>query len=356
MSQIKNIEIKNFKSIRHALIDDCRRVNVFIGYPNVGKSNVLEALGLFSIKNKTVDFKKLFRITNVNSLFFNGNSKEKVEVRINEYQRARMEWKKEALKIKMEFDGSHLGFNVIDAPPATDKGQNANEYFSFELDESLQCVSMDNNKDAPKNSEVVPVGFYQFKEFEKDHTLSGQRLNSPWGENLFSVIASNTALRNEVKELFDFYNLKFSFDTNSNEYKIIKSVGDDIFLISYSMIADTLQRLIFYKTAIKSNENTVLLFEEPEAHMFPAYIGKLTADISQDENGNQFFITTHSPFVLNDLMEDVGISDMAIYAIGYNKDNGETMIKRISEDEVNEIYQYGIDVFFNLENFLKDAV
>jgi len=44
MNHIKNIEIKNFKSIRHQTIDDCRKVNVFIGYPNVGKSNIIEAL------------------------------------------------------------------------------------------------------------------------------------------------------------------------------------------------------------------------------------------------------------------------------------------------------------------------
>jgi AAA15 family ATPase/GTPase len=49
MEHIKTIEIKNFKSIRHQKIEDCRRVNVFIGYPNVGKSNILEALGLYSI-------------------------------------------------------------------------------------------------------------------------------------------------------------------------------------------------------------------------------------------------------------------------------------------------------------------
>jgi len=48
MNQIKNIEIKNFKSIRHQTIDDCKRINVFIGYPNVGKSNILEGLSLIS--------------------------------------------------------------------------------------------------------------------------------------------------------------------------------------------------------------------------------------------------------------------------------------------------------------------
>ena len=42
------VEIKNFKSIKDLRLD-CKRVNVFIGKPNVGKSNILEGLGLLGI-------------------------------------------------------------------------------------------------------------------------------------------------------------------------------------------------------------------------------------------------------------------------------------------------------------------
>ena len=44
---IKTLDIKNFKSIKHLQLD-CKRVNVLIGKPNVGKSNFLEALGVMS--------------------------------------------------------------------------------------------------------------------------------------------------------------------------------------------------------------------------------------------------------------------------------------------------------------------
>ena len=44
---IKKLEIENFKSMKHLSLD-CKRVNVFIGEPNAGKSNILEALGLLS--------------------------------------------------------------------------------------------------------------------------------------------------------------------------------------------------------------------------------------------------------------------------------------------------------------------
>ena len=115
-------------------------------------------------------------------------------------------------------------------------------------------------------------------------------------------------------------------------------------------MADTLQRLIFHKAAIMSNDNAVLLFEEPEAHMFPPYIRKFTGDIIfNKENKNQYFINTHSPFVIGDFLEDAR-EDLSVYLVGLK--NGETVIKRLSEDEIQEVYEYGVDLFFNIESYL----
>ncbi len=44
---IETLEISNFKSVKHLKLP-CKRFNVFIGEPNTGKSNILEALGLLS--------------------------------------------------------------------------------------------------------------------------------------------------------------------------------------------------------------------------------------------------------------------------------------------------------------------
>ena len=45
---ISNIQTLNFKTIRNYDITNCSRINLFIGRPNVGKSNIIEALSLFS--------------------------------------------------------------------------------------------------------------------------------------------------------------------------------------------------------------------------------------------------------------------------------------------------------------------
>ena len=44
---INTLEINRFKSIK-SLTLNCRKINLFIGEPNTGKSNILEALGLWS--------------------------------------------------------------------------------------------------------------------------------------------------------------------------------------------------------------------------------------------------------------------------------------------------------------------
>ena len=46
---INHIHISNFKSLKDVTLDQCRRINLIIGKPNVGKSNLLEAMSLFCL-------------------------------------------------------------------------------------------------------------------------------------------------------------------------------------------------------------------------------------------------------------------------------------------------------------------
>lgn len=80
---IRNISIKNYKSVQEACLLDCSRYNLLIGRPNVGKSNILEALSLFQGPYFTgwkVDFNKVFRVENASSLFYLGDVERKIEV------------------------------------------------------------------------------------------------------------------------------------------------------------------------------------------------------------------------------------------------------------------------------------
>jgi AAA15 family ATPase/GTPase len=350
MSHIKNIEIKNFKSIRHVKIEDCRRVNVFIGYPNVGKSNILEAMSLMSYLQRQykVPFKNNFRYKELIDLFSDGDRDKDAEVFVDDYV------------FSLRFiNKSRLDFSVIEKLSYVER-TNSSKSFIFKTDNInkdgiVQEQTFSNSIPFDENKFVVRK--YQFREEYINGYAPNENpkeLSSPYGRNLSEVIRYNADLRKECGELFSTYNLKLIFDEN-NSIIVQKQLDEfSAFQFSLQQVADTLQRLIFHKAAILTSQNKVLLFEEPEAHMFPPYIGKFTADVMFDKNNNQYFMATHSPFVLNDFMEDMDNSELSIYAVGYVK--GETTIVRLTDKQVSDIYQYGVDLFFNLEDFLKDVV
>src|SRR5574341_701912 len=80
---IKNLKVKNFKSIKHLKLE-CRRVNVFIGKQNTGKSNILESVGIFSFPYESlyggIGLKNFVRFENMTNLFYDQNLEEKIEI------------------------------------------------------------------------------------------------------------------------------------------------------------------------------------------------------------------------------------------------------------------------------------
>lgn len=61
---IKKLKVRNFKSIKHLKLD-CKRVNIFIGKPNTGKSNILESIGIFSIPYNYSNLRDFVRFENM---------------------------------------------------------------------------------------------------------------------------------------------------------------------------------------------------------------------------------------------------------------------------------------------------
>jgi len=304
---IKYVHINNFKSIVDLKLEDCRRINLFIGYPNVGKSNVLEALGLFStpyLENAN-DIHKLVRFEYDRELFYNGTAEE----------------------------------------------------FIIETNLSvIRCL-------VPDVKQFVPMWNWDSNILKYDFHLNNQWKSTknpfllpPYGENIIDVLSFNRNMSDVKKWIaneFSKNNKELVLDKITNSLKFQQRLSErEVFILPYSSLADTLQRVIFYKTAIASNQNSVLLFEEPEAHAFPPYIGSIMQDIIEAKT-NQFFIVTHSPFVINDFLEYEHLRrETSIYLFDFKND--QTTVKRLTDEEMDEVYNYGIDLFFNIESFLRD--
>ncbi len=327
---IDHIFISNFKSIKDLELRGFKRINLFVGRPNAGKSNIIEALSLFSLpylrENTSKKLNSLIRLENEAELFYNGNIGDQAVIRTNGGGVELKYHPKEGLNIVTEFS--------------------RDEFFDFHVDDKLTLRGS-----RRRDSFESPIKRYIYKSdvaYKKGH---GKYLIPPFGFNLLSIIEQYPELRSQVTGMFKEYGVDIAFDKSSQTLKVIQSNGKDgMFLVPYNSIADTLQRIIFFTSAIISNSNSVLLFEEPEAHAFPPYMTHFTQEMIYSRD-NQYFVVTHSPFILNDLLENIR-NELSVFLVYY--ENAETKVKQLSEQDLHDVYQNGEDLFINSESFSDD--
>lgn len=91
-----------------------------------------------------------------------------------------------------------------------------------------------------------------------------------------------------------------------------------------------------------------MILDEPEANTFPSYTKYLAERIALDSL-NQFFITTHNPYVLMSLIEKTPKDDLALFAT--RMANYRTEFSLVDEPGRAEMLDLSMDVFLNLDRF-----
>ena len=93
-----------------------------------------------------------------------------------------------------------------------------------------------------------------------------------------------------------------------------------------------------------------IFLEEPECNLFPPTQFQLMNWIVELANKkNTFFLATHSPYILNHLLQE-NRKDFNLF-LTYPANNGLFNIKTATEEEIQTIYDNGSDAFFNFEAF-----
>lgn len=329
--KINEVEITGFKGIHHLIIHP-KQINILVGKNNTGKTSILEAINCTLGANKNMmerydphltslinvnekEAKVLIKMENENKFLL--LSKPELNEIVPEFKKQIMdkmksipllrsnnkkEWLKaeelfdkllskpelisEIEKMSIKISGSESTFYLFpftslmlrEIEPLIDfvnkeiSHMPMKDYFPFLFTRSFR----------PTDKGEKPLTFI------KTLTISGSVITSSDKSKINDI--ENYLKKRKILDNLERFDLdKLLFKTNGVEYEIPFSFMGDGFKALVGLIART------------SNETKIILLEEPETHMHPAYIKEIIRQIINFamEKNIQFFITTHNSDILD---------------------------------------------------------
>jgi len=322
---ITKLSVSNFKSVRQLNIE-CKKVNLFIGEPNTGKSNILEALALMSWCGRPdQNLGDYVRFQTTQNLFYDQLLDHEIQVSLS------LSSGKPDAGLYVRFVNDR--FELRSQPKST----------------AYANIDYQGRFSGSKHPQTGDIKFFRFKNLRKYTDATPGGLKPSDGANLFSVVFGSESLRETMKEFFRKYELRLVMKPQEKLFELQKQTDDLVFSFPYALSSDTLRRIIFYTVAIASNKDSILVFEEPESNAFPYYTKYLGERIALDQT-NQFFIATHNPYLLSAVIEKARKEDVRVF-ITYFKDF-QTRVKPLTPDQVAELME--ADPFFNIDRFIEE--
>lgn len=327
---IDSLAIKQFKSVRKLRIE-CKPINIFIGEPNTGKSNLLEALSLLSWRGHGGDIKNYVRFSGLQDLFSDNQLDENLEIIVKN---------KHQLNLSIKFAGDFFHMeSKINNSMVIHKGQTATL-----LDYSGEF----------KNPFAALVNFSHFRYFKFTDQLTFTKIFSsyllpPDGSNLFALLMGNKRITDTMNSYLKNLGLQLLLKPNERTLELLKQ-KDDFFIGSPLVsISEPLRRLLFFSAAIESCTDSILALDDPGRVGFPSYARHLGEKIAENKS-NQYFISTHNPYFLISIMEKAPKESVNVFNT-YLK-NYQTKVELLNERQVGKLLDSGF--FFGLPSLFED--
>ena len=352
-----HLEIRNFKSVEHVELD-CRRVNVLIGEPNTGKSNILEALGLVSYvgySSRVSGLKSFVRCDYVSNLFYGGFTSRPVEITLNRSRSLEGELRiQERLGLILGYANGRFRGGVGEEGLIREQG--TDPIYSPIEPRAYSIVGNDHTMSVNQGDGslgIVPTcKFYRFATASAFPVNGGGFLLPPFGANLLSLLLRDQELADDVMPLFSERGLRLGLRAEENRIEVRTEYGNSNFSHPYHLTSAALQRFVFHVAALRTNSDSLVVLEDPESNQYSNHTEYLAERIALDQLGNQYFVSTHSPHFLLSLLEKASPDDVAVFMT--NCYDYRTRLRQVSPDELGGL-SAGSDGISDFQRFLADS-
>ena len=255
---ITRLSISRFESIRELQMD-CRKVNVLIGAPDTGKTNILEALHFLSRLGWNLPLDASLRLSQqqgFDALFY-----------------------RQFFDQPFEIAGDAFRVTAMVAGPG--------------IRHLNVAISNYGSADVPFAHQFNVPGFqdlryYSFADagqwaYRTDFHWEPRSLRLRHGQNLMYIARHNERVYDFLKELVAELDWKLRFDSGSKRFVLSEVRKDDIIDYNLELLSDSIKRYFFFGAILLTSKNAVLIFDEPDVQAFPPYPKQLGRMIAEDD-------------------------------------------------------------------------
>ncbi|MDE6537923.1 MAG: ATP-binding protein [Muribaculaceae bacterium] len=385
---MRRLCIKNFGPLKDAILD-LGQVNVITGQQSSGKSCVLKTACYCAWVEKRIELQQSDKTFREGSAFidrlvsyYNMTGYIKSDTFI-EYETGHIKFSYDNIdrSFRMTWKSNRWNYKrpkVSYIPADRNLAAAIPGWSSLPLDMNL-LEFMSNwdqaRKSIGKEDNILGLGMsYRFdKQSHTDHIQlpDGQSLmlkeSSSGIQSLFPMFVHLDYI---TKKQYEGVNTKLSYEQKEERKKILEILHDRfvnpipeniptekicIDGVEFNFLnkkdADTFHRRYSKYTNVDHSE---IFLEEPEDNLFPPTQCQLVNWLIEaiKKHDDMLFVATHSPYILNQFIKDDPEGLTIFFTHRESEKSNLYSVRQLNAEEIQEIYDNGVDLFFNFEAYI----